>query len=76
MFDLSDEEVVARWVENAYWQYFSGETYLQSRKPCDPSQLSRWWKRIGEEKLKLTIQETIRIAKEHEFNNANGEAGN
>jgi IS5 family transposase len=23
-FLLSDEEVVARWVENPYWQYFSG----------------------------------------------------
>jgi hypothetical protein len=63
MYALSDEELVARWVENPYWQYFSGKTYLQPRKPCDSLQLSRWRKRIGEEKLKLTIQETIRIAK-------------
>jgi hypothetical protein len=25
-FDLSDEEVVAMWVENPYWQVFTGET--------------------------------------------------
>jgi IS5 family transposase len=67
MFDLSDEKVIARWIENPCWQYFSGETHLQSRKPCDSSQLSRWRKRIGEEKLKLTIQETIRIAKEQKI---------
>ncbi|ESY63017.1 hypothetical protein X743_33500 [Mesorhizobium sp. LNHC252B00] len=24
VYDVSDEEVVERWVENAYWQYFSG----------------------------------------------------
>ena len=27
-FDLSDEEVVWQWVENPYWQVFTGETYL------------------------------------------------
>jgi len=26
--DLSDEDVVAVWVENPYWQYFSGERYF------------------------------------------------
>ena len=30
-FDLSDEEVVATWVENPYWQVFTGETYLADR---------------------------------------------
>ena len=26
VYGLSDAEVVARWVENPYWQYFCGET--------------------------------------------------
>ena len=26
--DLSDEDVVAHWVENPYWQHFSGERYF------------------------------------------------
>ena len=47
-FDLSDEEVVATWVENLYWQVFTGETYLQTRPPIDPSSLTRWCKRLGE----------------------------
>jgi IS5 family transposase len=28
-FGLSDKEVVWDWVENPYWQVFTGETYLQ-----------------------------------------------
>jgi len=27
-FDCSDELVVNTWVENPYWQYFTGESYL------------------------------------------------
>ena len=46
-FGFSDEEVVARWVENPYWQYFCGEEYFQHELPIDPSSLSRWRKRIG-----------------------------
>jgi len=35
--DLSDENVVAHWVENPYWQHFSGERYFQHRAPIDGS---------------------------------------
>lgn len=41
-FDLSDEEVVWGWVENPYWQVFTGETYLQIEPPIDPSSLTHW----------------------------------
>jgi IS5 family transposase len=44
--DASDEAVVATWLENPYWQYFCGETYLQTKLPMDPSSLTRWRKRI------------------------------
>ncbi|MDR2642266.1 MAG: transposase [Planctomycetaceae bacterium] len=37
MFNLSDEELIARWIENPYWHYFSGELYFQSHQPCNPS---------------------------------------
>ena len=29
MFDLSDEQVVKQWVQNPYWQNFSGMTSFQ-----------------------------------------------
>ncbi len=47
-YRLSDEAVVARWVENPYYQHFTGETFFQHRPPIDPSSLTRWRGRIGE----------------------------
>jgi IS5 family transposase len=29
-------------VENPYWQVFTGETYLQTEPPIDPSSVTRW----------------------------------
>ena len=39
-YPLPDEAVVARWVENPYYQYFTGETFFQHRAPIDTSYLS------------------------------------
>jgi transposase, IS5 family len=57
--DLSDEDVVALWVENPYWQYFSGERYFQHRMPIDPSSMSRWRKRLGEAGAEQMLRATI-----------------
>lgn len=48
-YRLSDEAIVARWVENPYYQHLRGETFFQHRLPIDPSSLTRWRKRLGEE---------------------------
>ena len=45
--DVSDDQVVAGWVENPYWQYLCGEEYFQHQLPIDPSSLSRFRQRIG-----------------------------
>ena len=58
-FKLSDEAVVARWVENPYYQHFTGETFFQHRPPIDPSSLVRWRKRIGEEGVEWLLTKTI-----------------
>jgi transposase, IS5 family len=61
--DLSDEDVVAVWVENPYWQHFSGMRYFQHRMPIDPSSMTRWRKRLGdagaEQMLRATIEAGI-----------------
>ena len=62
-FDLSDEEVVWQWVENPYWQVFTGESYLQTEPPIDPSSLTRWRKRLGEAGVEELLAETIEAAK-------------
>ena len=61
-FALSDEEVVARWVENPYWQHFCGERYFQHELPCDPSSLVRWRQRIGEAGVEWLLTQTIAAA--------------
>ena len=62
-YSLSDEAVAARWAENPYWQHFCGETFFQHRLPLDPSSLSRWRKRIGEEGVEWMLTETIEAGK-------------
>ena len=37
IYNLSDEGVVARWMENPYMQYFTGEKVFQKRPPMTPS---------------------------------------
>jgi len=62
-FDASDEAVVNTWVENPYWQFFCGETYLQTEPPIDPSSLTRWRKRIGEEGVETLLAVSIDAAR-------------
>jgi len=40
MHKLSDEEVLNRWVENPYWQYFCGEEWFRHELPIHPN--SQW----------------------------------
>ena len=58
-FRLSDEAVVTRWVENPYYQHFTGEVFFQHRPPIDPTSLTRWRKRIGEEGVEWLLTKTI-----------------
>lgn len=61
-YGLSDDEVVQRWAENPYWQYFCGETYFQHELPLNPSSLSRWRKRLGEAGVESLLSATIEAA--------------
>ena len=58
-YRLSDEAIVARWVENPYYQHFTGEVFFQHKLPIDPSSLTRWRKRIGEEGVEWLLTQTI-----------------
>lgn len=60
-YNLSDEEVVYRWVENPYWQYFCGEEYFQTTLPIDPSSMTRWRKRVGSDGSKELLLETLAV---------------
>lgn len=58
-FALSDEEVIARWVENPYWQYFCGEAFFRHELPCHPTSLTKWRQRIGEAGCEWLLSVTI-----------------
>ena len=61
-YGLSDEQVVARWVENPYWQYFCGEEYFCHELPIHPTSMTRWRKRLGMEGIERLLEETIAAA--------------
>lgn len=63
-FDLSDEEVVRRWVENPYWQYFSGEEYFCNELPIHPTSMTRWRLRVKEDGSRELLLETLALAVE------------
>lgn len=59
-FNESDETVVERWVENPYWQHFCGEEYFRHELPIDPSQMTRFRHRIGEDGCEFMLGLTVR----------------
>src|SRR5437762_1760570 len=61
-YDLSDEVLCERWVENPYYQYLCGEEFFQHRLIFDRSSLTRWRQRMCEEKLAALIQESLSVA--------------
>jgi IS5 family transposase len=60
--DLSDEVLCERWVENPYYQFFCGEEFFQHELVLDRSSLTRWRQRMGEERIRALLQESLSIA--------------
>lgn len=61
-FNLSDEELIARWSENIIWQYFSGQEYYTPEQPCDATQIGRFRTAIGEAGVEELLKATIDTA--------------
>lgn len=58
-YNESDESVLERWLENPYWQWFSGFQYFQHECPIDSSSMTYWRKRVGAERLEAMLTATI-----------------
>jgi transposase, IS5 family len=58
--NLSDDDVVTGWVENPYWQFFSGMKWFEHTMPIHPSSMRRWRKRIGDKGAEQLLQQTIK----------------
>ena len=59
--DLSDEVLCDRWVENPYYQFFCGEEFFQHSLVLDRSSLTNWRQRMGEDKVRVLLQESLLI---------------
>jgi IS5 family transposase len=59
-FDLSDEDVVSRWIENPYWQYFCGCTHFEHELPIDPSLMTKWRKKIKAGGMEKLLEVTVK----------------
>ena len=61
-FNESDESVRARWAENVVRQYFSAMAYYEPRLPCDPRQLGRFRRILGEAGVEELLWRTVTTA--------------
>lgn len=61
LYNQSDESVIARWNENPYWQYFTGEEFFQHSAPFDPSDFVHFRKRVGEPGMEKVLSLTVRL---------------
>ena len=59
--NVSDEQVVVQFAENAYYQYFCGLEAFSTSAPCASSELVHFRHRIGEEGVELILKESIRV---------------
>jgi transposase, IS5 family len=66
-YDLSDEETVARWAENPYWQYLSGRQHFEYALPIDPSSMTRWRNRVSVKGAETLLSQTIRTGIEQGY---------
>ena len=58
--NLSDERTVKAWTENPYWQYFCGMKYFEHKPPIDPTTMTKWRQKLGEDKLEKMLAATVR----------------
>ena len=61
IYNLSDEAMVDRWIENPYWQYFSGEKVFQTQKPFDPTEFIHFRNRIGKEGVEKLLKVSVQL---------------
>ncbi|MEL6780656.1 MAG: IS5 family transposase [Cyanobacteria bacterium J06597_16] len=62
LYAESDETVVAKWVENPYWQHFCGEQMFQHELPCHPTSLVKRRKQIGTDGFEQLLGQIIQTA--------------
>jgi len=57
---MSDEAVLDEWLENPYWQYFTGGIYFEHEYPTDQSTMSRWRKKLAKSGAEKMLEESLK----------------
>ena len=60
---MSDEAVLDEWLENPYWQYFTGGIYFEHEYPTDQSTMSRWRKKLARSGAEKMLEESLKRIK-------------
>lgn len=66
-YDLSDEGVLEQWLENPYWQYFTGNTFFEHELPIDSSSMTRWRKYLKKSGAEKMLTESIKVGLRNGF---------
>lgn len=61
-YDIGDGALLETWLENPYWQYFTGGIFFEHKIPFDSSNMTNWRKRIGEDGLEELLKEILSTA--------------
>jgi IS5 family transposase len=59
-YNLSDEILLQRWVENPYWQYFCGCLFFEYELPIHPTSMTKW-RNLHGDKLEILLATTIDV---------------
>lgn len=57
---MSDESVLDEWLENPYWQYFTGGIYFEHDYPTDQSSMSRWRTKLAKCGAEKMLEESLK----------------
>ena len=57
-YNLSDEVLLHRWVENPYWQFFCGRLYFEYEPPIVPTSMTKW-RNLHGDNLEILLSATI-----------------
>lgn len=59
--NLEDETLIKEWVQDPYFQYFSGASEFQWEIPCAPSDLVHFRHRLGRQGIEKILEVSIRV---------------
>jgi len=61
LYNLSDDNVIAQWMMNPYYQAFCGEVVFQTEAPCCRTEITAFRQRIGEEGINAIFAVSVAL---------------